>query len=137
MLFRSKAHYLLVQGNLKGFADVCESVVQFSGLGDFIHLPIKTYSEGMAARLLFSILTAFSHECLAMDEGFGAGDFNFYEQAQQRLHDFIDTAGTLLLASHSEALLRQFCQRGLVFDQGSIVFDGPLAEALAYYRHGR
>ena len=132
-----KAHYLLVQGNLKGFADVCEAVVQFSGLGDFIHLPVKTYSEGMAARLLFSILTAFSHECLAMDEGFGAGDFNFYDQAQQRLHDFIDTAGTLLLASHSEALLRQFCKRGLVFDQGSIVFDGPLSEALAYYRHGR
>ena len=132
-----KAHYLLVQGHLKDFQAFCESVVQFSGLGDFIHLPIKTYSEGMAARLLFSIFTAFSHECLAMDEGFGAGDFNFYEQAQRRLHDFIETAGTLLLASHSEVLLRQFCQRGLVFDQGSIVFDGPLDDALDYYHHSR
>ena len=131
-----KAHHLMVQGNLRGFDAFCEGVIEFSGLGDFIHLPIKTYSEGMSARLLFSMLTAFSHECLAMDEGFGAGDFTFYEKAQQRLQAFIQQAGTLFLASHSDALLQQFCQRGLVFDQGSIVFDGPLDAALNYY-HSR
>lgn len=131
-----KAHYLMVQGNLRGFDRFCEGVIEFSGLGDFIHLPIKTYSEGMSARLLFSMLTAFSHECLAMDEGFGAGDFTFYQKAQQRLQAFIEQAGTLFLASHSDALLQQFCQRGLVFDQGSIVFDGPLDAALTYY-HSR
>lgn len=128
-----KAHYLLVEGNLRGFQPFCDGVVAFSGLGDFIHLPIKTYSEGMAARLLFSILTAFRHECLAMDEGFGAGDYSFYEQAQQRMQAFIETTGTLFLASHSDALLRQFCQRGLVFSQGSIVFDGDLDQALTHY----
>jgi ABC-type polysaccharide/polyol phosphate transport system ATPase subunit len=132
-----KAHYLMVQGNLRGFDLFCEGVVAFSGLGDFIHLPIKTYSEGMAARLLFSMLTAFSHECLAMDEGFGAGDFSFYEKAQQRLQAFIEQAGTLFLASHSDALLKQFCQRGIVFDQGSIVFDGPLDAALVHYHSRR
>jgi ABC-type polysaccharide/polyol phosphate transport system ATPase subunit len=128
-----KAHYLLVEGHLRGFQAFCQGVVEFSGLGDFIHLPIKTYSEGMAARLLFSILTAFSHDCLAMDEGFGAGDLSFYEQAQQRMQAFMQTTGTLFLASHSEVLLRQFCQRGLVFDQGSIVFDGDLDDALNFY----
>jgi lipopolysaccharide transport system ATP-binding protein len=127
----------MVQGNLRGFSEFVEGVVEFSGLGDFIHLPVKTYSEGMAARLLFSMLTAFNHECLAMDEGFGAGDFSFYEKAQQRLQTFIQTAGTLFLASHSDLLLRQFCQRGLVFDQGSIVFDGELEEALDYYHAKR
>ena len=132
-----KAHYLMVQGNLRGFDLFCEGVVAFSGLGDFIHLPIKTYSEGMAARLLFSMLTAFSHECLAMDEGFGAGDFSFYEKAQQRLQAFIEQAGTLFLASHSDALLKQFCKRGIVFDQGSIVFDGPLDAALVHYHSRR
>jgi len=131
-----KAHYLMVQGNLRGFDGFCDGVIEFSGLGDFIHLPIKTYSEGMAARLLFSMLTAFSHECLAMDEGFGAGDFSFYEKAQQRMQAFIEQAGTLFLASHSDALLKQFCQRGLVFDQGSIAFDGPLDQALSFY-HAR
>jgi ABC-type polysaccharide/polyol phosphate transport system ATPase subunit len=131
-----KAHYLMVQGSLSGFDAFCDGVIEFSGLGDFIHLPIKTYSEGMSARLLFSMLTAFSHECLAMDEGFGAGDFSFYEKAQQRMQAFIEQAGTLFLASHSDTLLQQFCQRGLVFEQGSIVFDGGLEEALRYY-HAR
>ena len=131
-----KAHYLLVQGSLLGFEPMCDDVIRFSGLGDYIHLPIKTYSDGMAARLLFSILTSFSHECLAMDEGFGAGDVSFYGQAQQRMQSFIENAGTLFLASHSEDLLRRFCLRGLVFDQGSIVFDGELDAALSFY-HGR
>jgi lipopolysaccharide transport system ATP-binding protein len=109
--------------------------VEFSGLGDFVHLPVKTYSQGMAARLLFAVLTAGSHDCLAMDEGFGAGDSSFYDKAQERLHTFLATTGTLLLASHSDELLRRFCQRGLVFQEGQIVFDGPLDAALAYYHH--
>lgn len=132
-----KAQYLMVQGNLRGFQEFYEGVVEFSGLGDFIHLPIKTYSDGMAARLLFSMLTTFRHDCLAMDEGFGAGDSSFYEIAQQRMQAFIQTAGTLFLASHSDTLLRQFCQRGLVFDNGSIVFDGDLDAALNFYHSRR
>ena len=83
-----KAHYLMVNERLHGFEDFCEDVVGFSGLGDFIHLPIKTYSQGMSSRLLFSVLTASNHDCLAMDEGFGAGDSNFYARAEKRLHSF-------------------------------------------------
>lgn len=128
-----KAHYLMVHRTTKGYESYRDDVIRFSGLGDFVHLPIKTYSEGMGARLLFSMLTAFSHECLAMDEGFGAGDASFYDKAQQRLHAFVEDAGTLLLASHSDSLLRQFCSRGIVFDQGTIVFDGPLGQALDFY----
>jgi ABC-type polysaccharide/polyol phosphate transport system ATPase subunit len=128
-----KAHYLMNHGNLRGFEDFCDGVINFSGLGDFVHLPIKTYSQGMAARLLFSMLTAMTHECLAIDEGFGAGDFTFYEKAQERMRCFVEATGTLFLASHSDSLLRQFCERGLVFDRGSIVFDGDLEDALNYY----
>jgi lipopolysaccharide transport system ATP-binding protein len=128
-----KAHYLLLHGHLQGFDDFLDSVVDFSGLGDFVHLPVKGYSEGMAARLLFSMLTASTHDCLALDEGFGAGDSRFFDKAQERMQEFIDSAGTLILASHSDALLRQFCTRGLVFDQGAIVCDAPLDEALDYY----
>lgn len=128
-----KAHYLMMKGSLSGFDAFSHEVTDFSGLGDFIHLPIKTYSEGMSARLLFSILTSSTHQCLALDEGFGAGDSSFYQKAQLRLQSFIDKAGTLLLASHSDSLLKQFCHRGLVFCQGSIVFDGPLEDALAFY----
>ena len=128
-----KAHYLLVHGHLRGFEEFCDDVIGFSGLGDFIHLPVKTYSQGMAARLLFAVLTGGSHDCLAMDEGFGAGDTSFYEKAQERMTRFLSSAGTLLLASHSDDLLRRFCRRGLVFDSGRMVFSGPLENALEYY----
>jgi len=123
----------MVNGNLRGFSAFTEDVIDFSGLGDFIHLPVKTYSQGMAARLLFAVLTACTHECLALDEGLGAGDSSFYERAQQRMNEFLSTTGTLFLASHSSELLRRFCQRGLVFQEGKIVFDGSLEAALAHY----
>jgi lipopolysaccharide transport system ATP-binding protein len=128
-----KAHYLLVHGNLRGFSHFLNDVVQFSGLGDYIHLPVKSYSEGMAARLLFSVLTGFSHECLALDEGFGAGDSRFFDRALERMESFLHSACTLILASHSDPLLRQFCQRGLVFNQGRIIFDAPIEDALSFY----
>ena len=130
-----KGHYLLTHGNLRGFSEYLHDIVEFSELGDFIHLPIKGYSEGMSARLLFTLLTSGNHDCLALDEGFGAGDARFFERAQRRLEEFIETAGTLILASHSDGLLRQFCHRGLVFSQGQIIFDGPIEESLSYY-HG-
>lgn len=128
-----KGHYLLAHGHLRGFSQYLEDIVAFSELGDFIHLPMKGYSEGMSARLLFALLTSGSHDCLALDEGFGAGDARFFERAQQRMEKFIEAAGTLILASHSDDLLRQFCRRGLVFHRGEIVFDGPLEDSLAFY----
>jgi lipopolysaccharide transport system ATP-binding protein len=128
-----KAHYLLINGHLRGFQEFFEDVVEFSGLGDFIHLPVKSYSDGMAARLLFSLLTGIRHDCLALDEGCVTGDSSFFEKAEQRMQNFVASAGTLILASHSDQLLRQFCLRGLVFEQGRIVCDSHPDEALDYY----
>jgi len=96
-------------------------------------LPIKTYSDGISARLIFSLLTSCKHDCLAIDEGFGTGDTEFFVRAEKRLKSFIYSAGTLLCASHSEALLTQFCTREIVFNHGSFVYDGNLDEALNYY----
>ncbi|AIQ98257.1 ABC transporter ATP-binding protein [Prochlorococcus sp. MIT 0801] len=129
----SKAYYLMINNNLKGFDIFLEDIVTFSGLGSFINLPIKTYSEGMCARLIFSMLTSYPHECLAIDEGFGTGDADFFERAQERMQSFMDSATTLILASHSEQLLKQFCFRGIVFNHGSVVYDGQLDAALNYY----
>ena len=128
-----KAHYLLWKHSLNGFDDFLNEIINFSGLGEYIALPIKTYSEGMNARLIFSILTSSPHDCLAIDEGFGTGDADFFERAEMRMKKFMDSAATIFLASHSEALLKQFCIRGLVFSHGSIVYDGPLDSALNYY----
>jgi lipopolysaccharide transport system ATP-binding protein len=130
-----KAHYLMMHGSLNGFKEFAEDVMHFCGLGDYIHLPIKGYSQGMTARLLFALLTGIRHQCLAIDEGIGTGDSRFMEAAQRRLDTFIEGAGTLFLASHTESLLKRFCLRGLVFDEGMIVFDGPLQEALNHYHH--
>lgn len=128
-----KGHYLLRHGHLNGFADFLDDIVDFSGLGDFIHLPLKTYSEGMSARLLFAMLTHGRHECLAMDEGLGTGDAAFYAKAQERLNRFIANSGTLILASHSDELLRRFCTRGLVLAQGSLIYDASINDALRFY----
>ena len=129
----AKAHHLMVKGSEKGFEKYLEEVKDFSGIGDYIYLPRKTYSQGMEARLLFTILTSFKHECLALDEGFGTGDNDFYEKAETKMNNFLDETGTLIFASHSEALLKRFCTRGLVFEKGTIVFDGLLDDALNYY----
>ena len=128
-----KAHFLLKNQSLDGFESFLREIIEFSGLGSYISLPIKTYSEGMSARLIFSILTSSPHECLAIDEGFGTGDADFCDRAEERMRQFMESAATLFLASHSEELLKQFCNRGIVFSHGSIVFDGPLDAALNYY----
>ena len=113
----AKAHYLLIKNNFKNFDLFLEDVKNFSGLGDFMSLPITTYSDGMAARLMFSLLTYHSHEFLALE----------------RLTEFIEKSGTLVFASHSKELLKKFCTRGLVFSEGTIVYDGQLEDAIEYY----
>ena len=128
-----KAHYLLQNHNLIGFDSYLNEIIDFSGLGSYISLPVKTYSEGMSARLIFSILTSSPHDCLAIDEGFGTGDSDFCDRAEERMEKFMESAATLFLASHSEELLKQFCNRGIVFSHGKIVYDGPLDAALNYY----
>jgi lipopolysaccharide transport system ATP-binding protein len=130
-----KAHYLMMHGDLRGFKEFAEDVKEFCGLGDYIHLPVKGYSQGMTARLLFALLTGIRHQCLAIDEGIGTGDTRFMDAAEHRLDTFIEGAGTLFLASHTDSLLKRFCLRGLVFDEGMIVFDGPLQDALDHYHH--
>ena len=87
----------------------------------------------MSARLIFSILTSIPHDCLAIDEGFGTGDSDFFERAEKRMKSFMNSSGTLILASHSEHLLKQFCTRGIVFNHGQVVYDGSLDASLNYY----
>ena len=132
----ARAQYLLSRNTINGFDQFLDQLVEFTELADFIHLPIRTYSDGMKTRLQFGLLTAFRHEALALDEGIGAGDQWFLSRARQRLSEFLGQVGTLILASHSIDLLSQFCNRGLVLNHGRVVFDGPLHEAFAHYSKG-
>ncbi len=129
----AKAHYLIMNNSLKGFDGFLNYIIEFSGIGEYLYLPLKTYSEGMASRLSFSLLTYHKHDCLALDETIGTGDQNFYKKAQKRLDKYLTSNGMLILSSHSNSLLRRFCTRGLVFSSGGIIFDGKLEDALSFY----
>jgi len=88
-----------------------EEIIAFSELGDFIDMPFKTYSQGMAARLAFSIATSFQPEILLMDEWIGAGDPAFQEKARARMRQMSENAAILILASHNMALLQKTCNK--------------------------
>ncbi|MDC2963266.1 sugar ABC transporter ATP-binding protein, partial [Prochlorococcus sp. AH-736-K15] len=116
---------------LKDFISEIEESCQ---IGKYFYEPICYFSEGMRTRLTFSLLTSVRlSENLAIDEGFGTGDKDFALQAEKKLEDFLGNQGSLLFASHSDSLLKQFCFRGWVIKKGRLVFDGKLDDALDYY----
>ena len=130
-----KAHFLLHHRSMSEFQNFVDDVTEFAEIGDFIRLPLESYSEGMKTRLLFAIHTYFSHDLLALDEGIGAGDRAFMRKASDRMQSFLNRSGTLLLASHSEPMLRAFCNKIYVFRKGEIVFSGGVAEGLSFYHN--
>lgn len=109
-------------------------VIDFCELEDFIYLPIKTYSSGMLMRLSFGIATYQSTDILILDEWVSVGDLKFAEKARQRLDEQIRRASLLVFASHDLDALEAVCRRGLVLDGGQIAFDGPVDEAVAFYK---
>ena len=110
-----------------------EDVAEFSGLGDFMDLPVRTYSVGMAMRLGFAMATAIRPQILLMDEWLFAGDAEFMEKAQVRLADIVRGAEILVLSSHSSTLVQDWCTRVIWLDQGRIRADGPPDEVLESY----
>lgn len=98
-------------------------IAEFSGLGDYLKLPIRTYSSGMLVRLGFSISTAFPADIILMDEWLGVGDAKFQEEANKRLQEMTDNAAILVLASHSPDLIKGTCNRCVRLEHGKIVED--------------
>lgn len=97
-----------------------EQIIEFSELGDFIDMPFKSYSQGMAARLAFSIATSFEPEILLMDEWINAGDPRFQDKAKKRMAEMTEQAGIIVLASHSHSLLKQNCNKILELERGHV-----------------
>lgn len=112
-----------------------EDIAAFADLGPFLELPLRTYSAGMVARLAFGIVTAGHPEILVVDEGVNAGDAAFQKKAEQRLDSFMGRTGILVLATHTTGLLERFCRDIIVLRQGTIAYQGPIADGLAYYRN--
>ncbi len=101
-----------------------EEIPDWTGLGQFINLPFRTYSEGMKARLSFALSTSIDADILLLDEWLGAGDAAFVHQAQARLSAYLERAKVLVFTSHSLELIRSFCNVVLWMERGQVVLMG-------------
>lgn len=108
-------------------------IIEFSELGDFIELPMRTYSSGMLLRLAFSVSTVLSPDILLMDEWLAVGDEAFQSKAEQRLHEVVSRTSILVIASHSANLIRNQCNRVLFLEHGQLIADGTPDEVLPLY----
>ncbi len=111
-----------------------DDIIRFADIGEFIDMPMRTYSAGMRMRLGFAIATAIKPEILLIDEVFGAGDAAFRTRAKERMKDLTKRAGVLVMATHSEGVLRDACNRILWLENGRLKFDGGVDEALALFK---
>ncbi|SNS01472.1 ABC-2 type transport system ATP-binding protein [Geodermatophilus pulveris] len=111
-----------------------DDIAEFTELGNFLHMPLRTYSTGMRVRLALGVVTSIDPEILLLDEGIGAVDAAFLERAKGRLKDLVDRAGLLVFASHSDDLLQQLCTSALWMEHGTIRQQGPLDEVLDAYK---
>lgn len=108
-------------------------IAEFTELGPYLHMPLRTYSQGMAMRLAFAIATAFSNDILLMDEWIGAGDAQFLEKAVRRMTSFVESAQILVLASHSATLLRRVANKAIWLESGRIRAVGAVDDLLKQY----
>ncbi|RYE43248.1 MAG: ABC transporter ATP-binding protein [Hyphomicrobiales bacterium] len=101
--------------------DLTPSICEFSGLGEYVNMPVRTYSTGMLMRLAFSISTSVEADILLMDEWLSVGDADFTAKAEQRMKDVVAKSGILVLASHSPELIAKECNRVIHLEHGRIV----------------
>jgi teichoic acid transport system ATP-binding protein len=109
-------------------------IIEFTGLEEFIDLPIRTYSSGMRARLHFAIATSVEPEILLIDEALSVGDEDFKSRSQERIRQLQEQAGTVFLVSHSLSTIRDTCNRCIWLHKGEIRDDGDPNEIVSRYR---
>lgn len=131
---------IFVRGGLLGLTknDIrsnLEDIIAFSELGDFIEVPVRTYSSGMQLRLAFSVSTVLRPEILLMDEWLSVGDSDFRSKAETRIASMVQNTKILVLATHSRELLERVCTRAVWMEHGAIRMDGEAKEvAREYFR---
>jgi ABC-2 type transport system ATP-binding protein/lipopolysaccharide transport system ATP-binding protein len=137
---RSGYDNIVLRGLYLGLArsaieDQFESIAEFTELGAYLSMPLRTYSSGMLLRLAFAVSTAVRPDIILMDEWIGVGDSHFIERATERLNDFIAGSSVLVLASHSETLIREICNKAILMGQGRVLAKGSVDHVYGYYRH--
>ena len=111
-----------------------DDITDFTELGDYLNVPVRTYSTGMLLRLAFAIATVRDPEILLLDEIVGVGDAAFFEKAFNRLQGVIRRSQILFLASHADDILRKICNKAMWLNQGNLVQYGEFEEVIAAYR---
>ncbi|WP_321840503.1 ABC transporter ATP-binding protein [Paraburkholderia bannensis] len=127
-----------LRGLLLGMSDAeirekQESIAEFCELGDYLDLPLRTYSSGMRVRLAFAVSTAVDAEILLLDEVMGVGDASFMHKAKDRLADLHNRAEIVVLAMHSNSEIRNVCNKALWMERGHVRAFGPVEEVVAAY----
>lgn len=127
-----------VRGQLLGItkqeiSEKYSDIVEFADLGDFMEMPVRTYSSGMHLRLAFAVSTVVRPEILLMDEWLSVGDANFQHKAEVRLRDLVSGTKILAIATHSRELVESVCNRAIWLEHGQIKMDGPISEVSKAY----
>ena len=129
---------IFIRGALLGLskseiADRFDEIVEFSELGDFIDMPVRTYSSGMHLRLAFAVATVIRPEILLMDEWLSVGDASFNSKAEERLSKLVESSSILVIASHSRELIERTCTRAMWFEHGRLKMDSSPQEVCKLY----
>lgn len=129
---------IMVRGTLLGLSREqikaqIDDIAALTGLGDYLSMPVRTYSAGMFVRLAFAVTTSIQPDILLIDEIFGAGDADFMEKAKQRMISLLDQSSIVVMANHAEEIMREFCNKCLLLDGGKVKYFGSVEEALDIY----
>ena len=110
-----------------------QGIVDFADIGEFISLPMNTYSSGMGARLRFAIAAAKTRDILLIDEALATGDASFRRKSENRIRELVEQAGTIFLVSHGLQVVRDTCSRVVWLEKGKVVMDGPTEDVVDAY----
>lgn len=129
---------IILRGTMLGYTrskiqNQMSEIAELTGLGDYLAMPIRTYSAGMMVRLAFAISTSIQPEILLIDEIVGAGDAAFMETARQRMNSLLNQSSIVVIANHSDEVMKELCNKALLLEGGSVKYFGSIEKALEIY----
>lgn len=129
---------ITMRGTLMGLSRTeikaqANEIAELTGLGDYLAMPIRTYSSGMMVRLAFAISASIKPEILLLDEIFNAGDSNFMEKARAKMISLLNHSSIVVMATHSDDLIKEFCNKALLLENGQVKYYGNVEKALELY----
>lgn len=110
-----------------------KEIAELTGLGDYLSMPVRTYSAGMIMRLVFAISTSIQPDILLIDEVFSAGDADFMQKAHQRMVSLLNQSNIVVMATHFDDLIKTFCNKAILMEAGNVKYFGAVDKAIELY----